>query len=113
MLKPGQAAKDLPEYVRTKKVVLYKLDPKKPARTVVTLPDDYVHYSRNRILTVREMARLQSFPDDFEFLGPKSTGGKRRRTDVPQYTQVGNAVPPLMARAIGERLFKCLDKKGF
>lgn len=94
-------------------MVLCKLHPKKPARTVVTLPDDYIHYSQNRILTVREMARLQSFPDDFEFLGPKSTGGMRRRTDVPQYTQVGNAVPPLLARAVGECLFSCLEKRGF
>lgn len=113
MLKPGQSARDLPEHVRTKKMVLYKLHPKKPARTVVTLPDDYVHYSQNRILTVREMARLQSFPDDFEFLGHKSTGGMRRRTDVPQYTQVGNAVPPLMANAIGECLSNFLKNDGF
>ena len=75
---------------------------KKPSRTITTIPEDLIHYRQNRIPTVREMARLQSFPDDFEFLGPKMTGGKSRRTSCPQYTQVANAVPPLLA----EEMFK-------
>ena len=46
------------------------------------------------------MARLQSFDDSFVFQGKRTTGGDRRKLETPQYTQVGNAVPPLMARAI-------------
>ncbi|WP_082662826.1 MULTISPECIES: DNA cytosine methyltransferase [unclassified Sphingopyxis] len=76
----------------------------KPSCTVTTLPDDMVHYQEPRILTVRECARLQSFPDSFEFLGPYTTGGDRRREACPRYTQVGNAVPPLLGEAIGEVL---------
>ncbi len=79
-----------------------------PAPTVVTLPDDYVHPSENRIMTVTELARLQSFPDWFEFRSKETTGSHRRRVEVPQYTQVGNAVPPLMAQAIGELLARIL-----
>jgi DNA (cytosine-5)-methyltransferase 1 len=56
------------------------------------------------------MARIQSFPDAFEFVGKETTGGLKRRFEVPQYTQVGNAVPPLLAKAIGERLGELLKK---
>jgi len=73
-----------------------------PAPTVVTLPDDYVHPRNPRILTVRELARIQSFPDWFEFRSKETTGSHRRKVEVPQYSQVGNAVPPLMAQAVGE-----------
>jgi DNA (cytosine-5)-methyltransferase 1 len=72
-----------------------------PAPTLTTLPDDILHYSDPRILTVRECARIQSFPDWFVFKGKYTTGGDRRRVECPRYTQVGNAVPPLLARAIG------------
>ena len=75
--------------------------PNKPAPTVTTLPDDVLHYSEPRILSVRECARLQSFPDWFRFYGKYTTGGERRKRDCPRYTQVGNAVPPLLARAVG------------
>ncbi len=71
-----------------------------PAPTVLTLPDDYIHPFENRVLSVRELARFQSFPDSFEFFGKETTGGTLRRIEVPQYSQVGNAVPPIMARAI-------------
>lgn len=74
------------------------------AATMTTLPDDFLHYSEPRILTVREMARLQSFPDWFAFQGHYTTGGKERRLKCPRYTQVGNAVPPLLAEAIGKAL---------
>jgi DNA (cytosine-5)-methyltransferase 1 len=75
-----------------------------PSCTVTTLPDDVLHYAEPRILTVRECARLQSFPDSFELSGPYTTGGPQRSTACPRYTQVGNAVPPLLAEAIGEVL---------
>ncbi|MBY4731762.1 MULTISPECIES: DNA cytosine methyltransferase [Cupriavidus] len=72
-----------------------------PAPTITTLPDDVLHYSEPRILTVRESARLQSFPDWFRFRGKFTTGGSLRTKECPRYTQVGNAVPPLLGRAIG------------
>ena len=74
--------------------------------TVVTMPDDFIHYSRYRAMTVREMARLQSFDDSFVFQGKRQTGGDKRKSEIPQYTLVGNAVPPLMARAIGNEILK-------
>ncbi|MFN3900856.1 MAG: DNA cytosine methyltransferase [Alishewanella aestuarii] len=85
----------------TKKRTLTPLHPDMPSATVTTLPDDMVHYSEPRILTVRESARLQSFPDWYEFHGVYTTGGKRRKFTCPRYTQVGNAVPPLLSRALG------------
>jgi len=78
--------------------------------TLTSLPDDLVHYSEPRILTVREYARIQSFPDWFEFKSQYTTGGKRRRDQVPRYTQVANAVPPLLASAVGEALLKIIKK---
>ena len=89
-----------------KKQCFTPLHPRKLAKTVTTLPDDMLHYSEPRILTVRENARLQSFPDWFEFQGKYTTGGHRRKQECPRYTQVGNAVPPLMAEAIGEVMIK-------
>ena len=77
------------------------LDPDDVAPTITTIPDDFIHYSEPRVLTVRECARLQSFPDWFEFKGPYTTGGKRRVQQTPRYTQVGNAVPPLFAEQVG------------
>lgn len=69
--------------------------------TLTTHPDDYIHYCEPRILTVREYARIQSFPDNYEFKGKYTTGGLRRRVDVPRYTQIGNAIPPLFAEQAG------------
>jgi DNA (cytosine-5)-methyltransferase 1 len=80
-----------------------------PSPTMLSLPDDFVHYAEPRTLTVREMARLQSFPDSFVFHSKETTGSERRRVEVPQYTQVGNAVPPLLARAVGRHLMGILD----
>ena len=92
----------------TKKNMRVRFSAEQPAATVVTLPDDYISPFENRTFTVRELARLQTFDDSFEFLGKRTTGGLRRRTEVPQYTQVGNAVPPLLSRAIAEEIKKCL-----
>ncbi|MDP1979397.1 DNA cytosine methyltransferase [Undibacterium sp.] len=85
------------------------LHPGLPAPTITTLPDDIVHYSEPRILTVRESARLQSFPDWFSFQEKYTTGGKQRKQECPRYTQVGNAVPPLLSEAIGEVLLARLE----
>lgn len=85
----------------TKKQCFTPLHPEMLSRTITTLPDDLLHYSEPRILTVRENARIQSFPDWFEFQGKYTTGGARRKEECPRYTQVGNAVPPLMAEALG------------
>ncbi|MEY2493773.1 MAG: (cytosine-5)-methyltransferase 1 [Verrucomicrobiota bacterium] len=93
---------------KTGKRTLYVLSPTAPAPTVTTLPDDMLHFSEPRILTVREMARLQSFPDWFEFQGKYTTGGKLRTKECPRYTQVGNAVPPLLADALGRALVRFL-----
>lgn len=84
-----------------KKHRIYPMSCSTPGPTITTLPDDVLHYSEPRILTVRESARLQSFPDWFQFKGKFTTGGDRRTKECPRYTQVGNAVPPLLARAIG------------
>jgi len=100
---------DIKEILNTKKRTLTLLDAEKPSATVTTLPDDIVHYSEPRILTVRENARLQSFPDWFDFQGVYTTGGERRKYTCPRYTQVGNAVPPLLATALGQ-LLKSLEK---
>lgn len=82
------------------------LKPDAQSPTVMTIADDYIHYSNPRSLTVREMARLQSFDDSFVFQGKRSTGGNKRKMEVPQYTLVGNAVPPLMARAVALEILK-------
>lgn len=80
------------------------------APTMVTLPDDFLSPFEDRILTVREMARFQSFDDSFEFLGKRTTGGHRRKVEVPQYTQVGNAVPPLLAKAIALEIKNAIQR---
>ncbi|EKT3964822.1 DNA cytosine methyltransferase [Flavobacterium psychrophilum] len=82
------------------------LKPEGQSSTIMTIADDYIHYSNPRALTVREMARLQSFDDSFVFQGKRSTGGNKRKFEVPQYTLVGNAVPPLMARAVAIEILK-------
>jgi len=81
-----------------------KADSQSP--TVMTIADDYIHFSNPRALTVREMARLQSFDYSFVFQGKRSTGGNKRKFEVPQFTLVGNAVPPLMARAVALEILK-------
>lgn len=87
-----------------KKHALTPLRADSPSATVTTLPDDMIHYSEPRILTVRENARIQTFPDWFQFTGKYTTGGQARKNECPRYTQVGNAVPPLFSEAIGQVL---------
>jgi len=87
-----------------KKRCTIPLDGNATSPTLTTLPDDYIHYSEPRILTVREYARIQTFDDWFEILGKYTTGGKLRRTEVPRYTQIGNAIPPLFGELSGSVL---------
>ena len=89
-----------------KKMAIRVLDPLKHAPTVTSLPDDLLHYSEPRTLTVRENARLQTFPDWFAFKGKYTSGGHLRRSEVPRFTQVANAVPPLLAEQLGLALIQ-------
>ena len=113
----------IPPSMKTKKFaqrVLPKFwDAKGPNITATSLPDDYVHFSQPRSLTVREWARLQMFPDWYVFKGKRTTGGTRRagnpligewEREVPKYTQIGNAVPVELARRIGYNIIKILKK---
>lgn len=89
---------------QTKKQTQKALIANQPAPAALSIPDDACHYCDLRTLTVREMARVQSFPDNFKFLSKVTTGGQMRKFEVPQYTQVGNAVPPLLGLALGNVL---------
>ena len=95
-----------------KKRRIHPMSADEPAPTITTLPDDILHFRDPRILTVRENARLQSFPDYFVFKGKYTTGGHMRAKECPRYTQVGNAVPPLLAKAIGQALQNVLGRHG-
>jgi len=97
----GGNYKDLPEeFVRTRKfnIAWTRYHSKLPAYTIDTGHRHYFHYKYNRVPTVREHARLQSFPDNFIFYGNK---GQQNR-------QVGNAVPPILGKAVAKELMKCL-----
>lgn len=84
---------------RTQNTIYLRLDPQKPSGTVVNVRKSmWIHPELNRAITVREAARLQSFPDRFKFIGPKDS----------QYQQVGNAVPPLLAEGIALNLLENL-----
>lgn len=97
--------KDIDDKIRERyninKHTVILLDKNDKSPTITTLPDDYIHYAEPRILTVREYARIQSFPDWYEIKGKYTTGGKRRTQEVPRYTQIGNAIPPLFAEQAG------------
>lgn len=93
---------DLPEELAKQfkyKESLHRYNSKKPSLTIDTGHRTHFHYKYNRIPTVRENARLQSFPDDFIFYGNKQQ----------QYKQVGNAVPPLLGKAIALKLKETLE----
>lgn len=112
---------EIPEKFRTKKfaqrVFPREWGPEGPNLTATSLPEDYVHYKEGRSPTVREWARLQTFPDWYVFKGPRTTGGRRRAgdpskgiwdRDVPRYTQIGNAVPVFLAKAVGDHFSSIL-----
>ena len=99
----GGSIKDLSDSLRGNRVyssLLRRMNSKEPSNTIDTGHRTYFHYKENRIISVREAARLQSFPDDYEFLGGKQA----------QYKQVGNAVPPLLAKEVAESIKKYLYK---
>lgn len=100
----GRLTKEFLLSMGTKKDKKVLIDPDSPVSTITTHPDEFIHYAEPRNVTVREMARLQSFPDDFKFRGRYTINGPRRRFDVARCSQVGNAVPPLFAEAIGRAL---------
>ena len=79
----------------------FVLDTTLPCSTLTTAPEELIHYKHPRVVTLREMARLQSFPDDFSFCGRYTLNGPARGVDVPRNAQIGNAIPPLVGRALG------------
>jgi len=114
----------IPDRMQTKKFALRVLpsewDARGPIVTVTSLPDDFVHFAQPRIPTVREWARMQTFPDWYQFRGSRTTGGMRRagdpltgnwHRDAPRYTQIGNAVPVKLAFAIGQHFAKILGNR--
>lgn len=115
---------EIPEEFRTKKFS-QRLLPAQwggsgPTMTCCSAPDDYVHFSQPRNLTVREWARLQMFPDWYRFVGPRTTGGLRRAgnpreglfdRELPKYTQIGNAVPVGLAYRVGQHFIKLLEER--
>lgn len=105
MIPDGGNIKSLPkEYykIRHYSSAFKRMNSKEPSTTIDCGHRNYFHYKENRIPTVRESARIQSFPDDFRFLGTKTS----------QYTQVGNAVPPILAEKIGNAIIKMYKKIG-
>lgn len=87
------------------------LDAQQVCNTITSHPDDYIHYLEPRIMTVRECARIQSFPDWYEFKGKYTTGGQARKLEVPRYSQVGNAIPPLFAEQVGKALIELINRR--
>jgi DNA (cytosine-5)-methyltransferase 1 len=92
---------EIKQQLKIKKQFLVPLSANNQSPTITSNPDDLIHYCEPRFLTVREYARLQSFPDWYEFKGRYTTGGKKRKTEVPRYSQIGNAIPPLFGEQSG------------
>lgn len=113
---------EIPAHFQTKKfsqrVLRARWGNTEPNMTATSLADDYVHFCQPRALTVREWARLQLFPDWYQFAGKRTTGGLRRAgnpreglfdREVPKYTQIGNAVPVGLAEAVGKHFRKIIQ----
>jgi DNA (cytosine-5)-methyltransferase 1 len=109
LVPPGGTWLDIPENLRNKKQGVQRWPLNGLSRAITTEPTDFIHPTLNRTPTVRELARIQSFPDVYEFCGQRTTGNKMRRLGYCSQTQqVGNAVPPLFAQAIGKELLKLI-----
>ncbi|KHM51362.1 cytosine methyltransferase [Anaerovibrio lipolyticus] len=106
--KNAKATPEQVEILLTKKNIRQRFDEDLPSATVVSIPDDFISPWEDRTFSVRELARLQSFDDSFVFCGKRTTGGLKRRVEVPQFTQVGNAVPPLLACAVAKKIIEVL-----
>ena len=102
-------SKEIKEKYNLKKRTIIPLSGQSPTPTITTLPDDYIHYCEPRIFTVREYARIQSFNDWYEFKGNYTTGGKKRTQEVPRYSQIGNAIPPIFGEQTGLVLNKIIQ----
>ena len=110
LLKQGQNFHDLPvafkentytNAKRTQNTVYQRLSYSAPSGTVINVRKSmWIHPTVDRAISVREAARLQTFPDSFRFWGPKDS----------QYQQVGNAVPPMLAEAIARQILSYIDK---
>jgi DNA (cytosine-5)-methyltransferase 1 len=102
--KRGRLSKEflLSHKTKTDKKVL--LDPKGLSSTLTTHPDEQIHFLYPRNITLREMARIQSFPDDFHFFGRYTLNGPRRKLDVARCAQIGNAVPPFLGWGVARAL---------
>jgi DNA (cytosine-5)-methyltransferase 1 len=96
-----------------------RLDPEKPSPTITaSFYSSFIHPYQPRNLTVREAARLQSFPDSFVFRGKRTTLSKKllakkgviEDLHLDQFNQVGNSVPPLLAKALATKIMKILEK---
>ena len=107
LVPPGGTWLDIPKHLRKKKQGMQRWPINGLSRTITTEPTDFIHPTLNRIPTIRELARIQTFPDKYEFLGQRTTGNKMRRLGYcAQSQQVGNAVPPLFAKALGKAIIK-------
>lgn len=104
--KPGRLSKEFLLENNTKTQKKFLLGKDICASTLTTHPDEHIHYKYPRNISLREMARLQSFPDDYYFYGRYTLNGERRKLDVSRCAQIGNAVPVLMAQALGIALNK-------
>jgi len=105
LVPPGGTWLDIPKDMRKKKQGMQRWPLDGLSRTITTEPTDFLHPTLNRVPTIRELARIQSFPDWYEFLGQRTTGNKMRRLGYcAQSQQVGNAVPPLLAAAVGRAI---------
>lgn len=106
LVPPGGTWLDIPPELRKRKQGIQRWPLDGLARTITSEPTDFLHPTQNRIPTIRELARIQSFPDHFEFMGQRTTGNRMRRLGYcAQSQQVGNAVPPLLAEAVGDAVY--------
>ncbi|MCB6810701.1 DNA cytosine methyltransferase [bacterium MSK18_59] len=108
-LEAYQARKVIPKTIYVKRN--YRLRWDEPAPTVTShCLDEFVHPEQNRALTVRECARLQSFPDSYDFVGGPYLVAHDDRSQQDKYEQIGDAVPPLLAYAWGKKISEIFEK---
>lgn len=106
LMPPGvpNGAGNLPPPYNIHRNDFYKLDRNKPSKTVIGKNHQNIHFDIPRTITVREAARLQSFDDDYLFIGPR--GGHKH--PIGQQQQVGNAIPPLIGKVLGQYIIERL-----